>query len=153
MAPGDPILSLSLAFREDSDENKVNLGIGAYRDDDGKPYVFKAVHIAEKKIVDDPSLDKEYLPIDGLAEFTKGARGAVFGWDHPDVKSGRVASLQTLSGTGALRLAADFLAKFRPAPVYVSDPTWGNHNAIFKNSGLEVKQCRQLPQPTPCCHH
>lgn len=120
----------------------MNLGIGAYRDNDGKPFVFPVVREAEKRIVADLKLDKEYLPIDGDQAFLKGSRGVLFGWDHADVNSGRVASVQTLSGTGALRVIADFLKQQRVAPIYVSNPTWGNHDSIFKAAGLEVRQYR-----------
>ncbi len=130
-APPDPILSLGVAYKADTDKNKVNLGIGAYRCEQGKPYVFPVVKAAEKKVVADEKLDKEYLGIDGIPEFNKGSRGVLFGWDHKDVTSGRVASAQTPSGTGALRVIGDFLKIHRPAPIYVSDPTWGNHNTIF----------------------
>jgi aspartate aminotransferase len=131
MAPADPILSLSIGYKNDKDPKKVNLGIGAYRCEKGKPYVFPVVKKAQEMIVADKTLDQEYSPIDGNQDFNKGARGVLFGWDHPDVNSGRVVSCQTLSGTGALSVIADFLFKFRPAPIYVSNPTWGNHNQIF----------------------
>lgn len=72
----------------------------------------------------------------------------MFGWDHQDVTSGRVASAQTLSGTGALRVIADFLKKFRPSPIYVSNPTWGNHNAVFTTAGLQVRQYRYFHKQT-----
>jgi aromatic-amino-acid transaminase len=78
----------------------------------------------------------EYASIDGDAAFNSAVRGVLFGWDHPDVNSGRVASAQTLSGTGALRVVAEFLAKFRPAPIYISNPTWGNHVSVFETAGL-----------------
>jgi len=136
MAPADPILKLSAGFKNDKNPNKVNLGIGAYRTGDGKPYVFPVVRKAEMRIANDHKLDKEYSPITGDDLFLKGARGVLFGWEHADVNSGRVASAQTLSGTGALRVIADFLQKFRPGPIYVSDPTWGNHNTVFATAGL-----------------
>lgn len=91
-APADPILGLSIGFKNDKDPRKVNLGIGAYRSEDGKPYVFPVIRQAEKMIANDHSLDKEYSPIDGDQAYNKGARGVLFGWDHPDVTSGRVAS-------------------------------------------------------------
>lgn len=147
-APADPILSLSIGYKNDKDPNKVNLGIGAYRSEDGKPYVFPVVRAAEQKIASNHSLDKEYAPIDGEAAFNKGARGVLFGWNHKDVTSGRVASCQTLSGTGALRVIAEFLAKHRPAPIYVSNPTWGNHNQVFAASGLQVRQYRYFDKKT-----
>lgn len=127
MAPPDPILSLTQAFKADNSPSKVNLSIGAYRTHEGKPYIFPVVKRAEEVIVADRSLDKEYSPIDGLPEFTKGARGVAFGWDHQLVNDPRVVSAQTLSGTGALRILSEFLRKFRPSTIYVSNPTWGNH--------------------------
>jgi len=127
LAPADPILSLSVNFKADKDTKKVNLGVGAYRDNAGKPYVFPIVKKVELEIVNDPSNDKEYAPIEGVEDFIKGAKMVAFGWDHPDVTSGRVATMQSLSGTGALRVLADFLKKFRSAPIYVSKPTWSNH--------------------------
>lgn len=94
------------------------------------------------------ALDKEYSPIDGLADFNKGARGALFGWNHADVDSGRVVTAQTLSGTGALRVIAEFLKKFRPGPLYVSKPTWGNHKAVFAAAGVEVREYRYFKPST-----
>ena len=91
-APADPILNLSTGYKNDKNPNRVNLGVGAYRDDNGKPYVFPVVRRAEELIVANKSLDKEYSPIDGDQAFNKGARGVLFGWDHADVNSGRVAS-------------------------------------------------------------
>ena len=91
-APADPILNLSTGYKNDKNPNRVNLGVGAYRDDNGKPYVFPVVRRAEELIVANKSLDKEYSPIDGDQAFNKGARGVLFGWDHADVNSGRIAS-------------------------------------------------------------
>jgi aspartate/tyrosine/aromatic aminotransferase len=130
-APADPILSLTTGFKNDKDAKKVNLGVGAYRDNNGKPYVFPIVKKVEHQIVNDPTLDKEYAPIEGVAEFGIGSRQVALGWDHPDVNSGRVVTAQTLSGTGALKIVADFLKKFRNAPIYISKPTWANHSPIF----------------------
>jgi aspartate/tyrosine/aromatic aminotransferase len=139
MAPADPILSLTTGFKNDKDPKKVNLGVGAYRDNNGKPFVFPIVKKVEKEIVEDPTLDKEYAPIDGVADFITGSKMVTFGWDHPDVNSGRVATCQALSGTGSLKILADFLAKFRKAPIYMSKPTWANHTQIFQSAGLEVR--------------
>ena len=147
-APADPILSLTTGFKADKNPKKVNLGVGAYRDNDGKPYVFPVVRKAEAAIVANKALDKEYLPIDGLAEFNKGAQGVLFGWNSPLVGDARVASVQTLSGTGALRVVAEFLAKFRPGPLYVSNPTWGNHNQVFASAGVQVRQYRYFDKKT-----
>ena len=92
MAPADPILSLTTGFKNDKDPKKVNLGVGAYRDDKGKPYVFPIVRKAEQDIVNDAALDKEYAPIDGVADFIKGSRMACFGWNNPDLNSGRIVT-------------------------------------------------------------
>jgi len=139
-APADPILSLTVGFKNDKDPKKVNLGVGAYRDNNGKPYIFPIVKKVEHEIVNDPALDKEYAPIEGVADFIVGSKQVAFGWDHPDVTSGRVATCQTLSGTGALKIVADFLKKFRNAPIYLSKPTWANHAQIFAAAGLEVRE-------------
>lgn len=147
-APADPILGLGIGYRNDKDPRKVNLGMGAYRDEEGKPLVFPVVRQAEMAIANNHSLDKEYSTIDGDAAFNKGARMCLFGWDHPDVTSGRVASLQTLSGTGALRVIGEFLKKFRSAPIYVSDPTWGNHNTLFAAIGMDVRKYRYFDKKT-----
>lgn len=95
MAPADSILKLSVGYKADSNPKKVNLGIGAYRDENGSPYVFPVVQRAQKIIADKiekRELDYEYSTITGSQEFNKGARGVLFGWDHPDVTSGRVCT-------------------------------------------------------------
>jgi len=129
--PEDPILNLIVGFMKDDFEKKVMLGVGAYRTENGEPYVFECVREAEQRIINDKSLKKEYLPIDGNKEFLKGARGVLFGFDSPMVNDPRVYSSQTLSGSGALRIIGDFLIKFRPSAVYMSTPTWGNHPAVL----------------------
>lgn len=151
MAPADAILKLSQGFAADTDPRKVNLGVGAYRDNNGKPYVFPVVKKAESLIqqaTENGSMNKEYSTIVGDQTFNRGARGVLFGWDHQDVTSGRVCTSQTLSGTGALRIIGEFLSKFAPAPVYVSDPSWGNHFAIFGKCGLETKKYRYYNKAT-----
>ena len=148
MAPVDPILGLTTGYKNDKNPKKVNLGVGAYRDNDGKPYVFPVVRKVEAEIVANSTLDKEYLPIDGLADFTKGAKGVIFGFDSPLVTDPRVVTLQTLSGTGALRVIAEFLAKFRPAPLYVSSPTWGNHKPVFNAAGVAIIDYRYFDKKT-----
>ena len=137
MAPPDPILGTATAYKEDKDSNKVNLGIGAYRDNDGIPYVFKVVKKVEAEIIADKKLDKEYLPIEGLASFVTGSQKLIFGEDSPALKEGRVGSLQTLSGTGSLRIGFEFLAKYNPRTVYVSNPTWLNHKNILTKANLK----------------
>jgi aspartate/tyrosine/aromatic aminotransferase len=102
-APVDPILGTQLAYRADKDPNKVDLGVGAARDDEGKPIVFNVVRKVEKELASDLSRNKEYLPIDGLESFVKGASKLLFG-NHPILSDGRLVAVQTLSGTGSLRI-------------------------------------------------
>ncbi|KAI4681066.1 uncharacterized protein J4E88_005572 [Alternaria novae-zelandiae] len=142
-APEDPLFGLMAAFRRDEDPNKVDLGIGAYRDDNAKPWILPVVKKADDRLRDDPNLNHEYLPIAGLAEFTTASQKLVLGGDSPAIKEKRVTSLQTISGTGAVHLGALFLAKFYKTQsqrtAYFSDPTWANHFQIFSNVGLEYK--------------
>lgn len=145
MAPPDPILGVAAAYNADPAELKVNLGIGAYRDENGKPLVLRCVREAEKKIANDESLNKEYIPIQGLEAFLKVTTEVIFGKDSAPVKEGRVAVVQTLSGTGALRVAGGFLQKWHTGKnVYISDPSWGNHHAIFQQCGMSTKTYRYL---------
>jgi len=138
LAPPDPILGTTIAYKNDKASTKMNLGVGAYRDDNEKPYPFQIVRKVDLEIAQ-ANLDKEYLPIDGLAEFRDCAQKLTFGAEHPAVKEKRIYSTQSISGTGALRIAFDFIAKFMPATVYVSNPTWGNHNTIIESAGLKWK--------------
>lgn len=109
MAPPDPIIGVNQAFLSDTDNRKVNLGVGAYRDDNNKPYIFKVVRKVEQQIINDPSLNKEYIPIEGLAGFNTHSQRLVFGEDSEAVKSGRIVTVQALSGTGSLRVGFEFL--------------------------------------------
>ncbi|KAL8707109.1 MAG: hypothetical protein Q9220_007807 [cf. Caloplaca sp. 1 TL-2023] len=159
-APEDPLFGMMAAYRRDTFEKKVDLGIGAYRDDNAKPWVLPVVkkvgHIGEKPqssqliylkaeaiLQKDPNLNHEYLPIAGLADFTSAAQKLVLGANSPAIKEKRVTSFQTISGTGAVHLGALFLAKFYPRPsqqpIYFSSPTWANHNQIFSNVSLPIK--------------
>ncbi|KAK7734238.1 Aspartate aminotransferase, cytoplasmic [Cytospora paraplurivora] len=139
-APVDALFGLMAAYRADSSPDKVDLGIGAYRGDDAKPWVLPVVKKADEIIRNDPDLNHEYLPIAGLASFTSKAAELVFGASAPAISEKRVASFQTISGTGAVHLGALFLAKFYKGnrTVYISDPTWANHTQIFNNVGLPV---------------
>jgi len=139
--PPDPILGVTEAFKRDTDKRKINLGVGAYRDENGKPYVLPSVREAEQMVVN-KSLDKEYLPITGLSDFTSAAARLAYGADSAPIKEGRLAITQSVSGTGALRIGAAFMAKFYPEhkQLYMPTPTWGNHIPIAKDSGLEPKQ-------------
>ncbi|KAF2661931.1 aspartate aminotransferase [Lophiostoma macrostomum CBS 122681] len=142
-APEDPLFGLMAAFRRDTDPNKVDLGIGAYRDDNAKPWVLPVVKRADETLRKDPNLNHEYLPIAGLAEFTSASQKLVLDADSPALKEKRATSLQTISGTGAVHLGALFLSKFyhpnTQRTVYFSDPTWPNHFQIFSNVGLPYK--------------
>ncbi|KAL8789009.1 MAG: hypothetical protein Q9195_007029 [Heterodermia aff. obscurata] len=142
-APEDPLFGLMAAYRKDTFEKKVDLGIGAYRDNDAKPWVLPVVKQADEILRKDPNLNHEYLPIAGLADFTSAAQKLILGADSPAIKEKRVTSYQTISGTGAVHLGALFLSKFYPRPsdqsIYFSSPTWANHNQIFSNVRLPVK--------------
>lgn len=140
LAPPDPILGMSVAFRNDTNPDKVDMGVGAYRTNEAKPLIFQAVREAERRILDDPTINKEYLPIEGLDSFNRLARDLILGSDCPATAEGRVVTLQTLSGTGSLRIGAECCKAFlNPPCAYVSRPTWGNHNTIFEKAGMQVK--------------
>jgi len=143
-APADPILGVTDAYKADPAVNeKLNLGVGAYRTEEGQPLVLKIVRQAEAELVADHTRNKEYLPIGGNPEFCKLSRQLILGRGSRAVAEGRVATVQSLSGTGALRLAAEFIAKFAPkAAVFLPNPTWGNHNKIFPTGGCAIKQYR-----------
>lgn len=137
-APPDPILGLTEAFKKDANPNKVNLGQGVYKDAGGETPVLASVKIAEERLVANQKT-KDYLAIDGLHTFGQRVQELVFGSDNPLLASGRAVTAQSPGGTGALRIAADFLAKTAPEKtVWLSDPTWPNHPSIFKSAGLKV---------------
>jgi aromatic-amino-acid transaminase len=139
MAPKDPILGVTEAYVADTNPKKVNLGVGIYTDDDGKVPVLKCVRKAEQKLVEAP-LQRGYLPIDGIPAYNKATQEALFGADSEPVKSGRVVTVQTLGGTGGLKVGGDFLRRFNPgAELYISDPSWENHRALFEYAGFTVK--------------
>ncbi len=138
MAPRDPILGLNEQFAADTNPNKVNLGVGVYFDDNGKLPLLQCVQAAEKAMMDKPAA-RGYLPIDGIAAYDAAVKGLVFGSDSEPVKSGRVATVQGIGGTGGLKIGADFLKRLSPsATVLISDPSWENHRALFTNAGFKV---------------
>lgn len=174
---GDPILSLVEKFDADPRPNKVNLSIGLFYDGEGKIPLLESVRIAEERLTAQ-RLPRPYLPMDGHAGFRKAARQYVFGPEHEALRSERIASIQTIGGSGALSLTAAFLRRFLPkTQFWVSDPTWSNHLSIFQDAGLEVHEypyydlaenktcfeqmlaCMQsLPEGSmvllhPCCHN
>ena len=139
MAPRDPILGLNEQFAADSNPHKVNLGVGVYFDDNGKLPLLQCVQQAEKAMMDKPTA-RGYLPIDGIAAYDSAVKGLVFGTESEPVKSGRVATVQGLGGTGGLKIGADFLKKLLPtAKVMISDPSWENHRALFTQAGFTVE--------------
>jgi aspartate aminotransferase len=139
MGPPDPILGVSEAFKRDDNPKKINLGVGAYRDDNGKPFVLEAVRQAERKILEQ-GLDKEYSPIGGGAEFCRLSAELAFGEDSDVVKNKRYVTVQTISGTGALRVCGEYLSKLYPfegeKQIMLPTPTWGNHIPIMRDSGV-----------------
>lgn len=143
MGPPDAILGVTEAFKRDTNPKKINLGVGAYRGDDGKPFVLPSVKKAEN-ILTESNLDHEYLPIGGLPDFAKLVAQLAFGEDSPVVKNKLNCTVQSISGTGSLRVGAAFLAKWhQPSKtVYLPSPTWGNHIPIMKHSGLEISTYR-----------
>ncbi|QIP26760.1 aromatic amino acid transaminase [Klebsiella aerogenes] len=136
---GDPILSLMERFKEDPRSDKVNLSIGLYYNEDGIIPQLHAVADAEARLNAQPHGASLYLPMEGLNSYRHAIAPLLFGADHPVLKQNRVASIQTLGGSGALKVGADFLKRYFPqSRVWVSDPTWENHIAIFEGVGFEV---------------
>ncbi len=139
MAPRDPILGLNEQFATDTNPAKVNLGVGVYFDETGKLPLLDCVREAEKQMAAAPKA-RNYLPIDGIAAYDSAVKTLVFGADSEPVKSGRVATVQTLGGTGGLKIGADFLKKLKPqSKLLISDPSWENHRALFTQAGFTVE--------------
>ena len=138
MAPKDPILGVTETFNADQNPNKVNLGVGIYYDDSGKVPLLKCVRQAEIQLAE-KGAPRSYLPIDGLPAYDRAVRDLVFGADSTAVKENRVITVQTLGGTGGLKIGADFLRRLLPqSQVWISDPSWENHRALFENAGFMV---------------
>ncbi|ESP04109.1 hypothetical protein LOTGIDRAFT_207558 [Lottia gigantea] len=135
-APVIEVFDLNRKFDEDNSTCKINLGLGAYRTDDGKPWVLPVVREAEKRVVADENINHEYLPICGLHPFRQAAARLALGDNSPAISENRVLSIQCMGGTGTLRLAAEFLKqKLKFDTVYVSSLTWDNHVGIFQATG------------------
>lgn len=143
--PEDAILGVTLAYNANQNPNKVNLGVGAYRDDDGKPFVLSAVREAEKRLLS-RGLAMEYLPVIGHSSFIEKAVRLAYG-ENGYIRNGCVASIQTLSGTGACRMAGAFMSRFLDVStetrgekplVLLPNPTWTNHTAIFTDAGCNI---------------
>ncbi|KAK4401178.1 Aspartate aminotransferase 3, chloroplastic [Sesamum angolense] len=178
-APEDPILGVTVAYNKDPSPVKLNLGVGAYRtevilyvlgllhdqvkilyqceffslilyvDIGRKPLVLNVVRRAEQMLVNDSSRVKEYLPIVGLSDFNKLSAKLILGADSPAVQENRVTTVQCLSGTGSLRVGAEFLARhYHQRTIYIPQPTWGNHPKVFSLAGLSVKTYRYYDPAT-----
>jgi len=151
MGPPDAIIGLNEAYAKNPSPNKVNVGVGAYRGDDGKPYVLPCVKEAEQRILaslEKGELNHEYAGIVGEPSFIDCALKFAYGDDADVLNEKLVAGVQSLSGTGGLRLFGEFIQKFGHSHIYVPDPTWGNHIPIFQNSGLEVRKYRYYDKST-----
>ncbi|XP_013148500.1 PREDICTED: probable aspartate aminotransferase, cytoplasmic [Papilio polytes] len=130
--PPIEVFQLNKRFIDDTFKNKVNLTIGAYRDENGKPWVLPVVRRTEKQMAEDDSLLHEYLPVLGLDQFTSASVSMLLGEDNPVIAEGRAFGVQTLSGTGGLRVGAEFLNKhLKYTTFYYSDPTWGKWNLLL----------------------
>ncbi|MCB5162877.1 aromatic amino acid transaminase [Marinomonas algarum] len=137
---GDPLIALIMAYKQDPNPKKIDLGVGVYKDDNGHTPVLNTVKKAEAILLEQQG-SKSYLGIYGAAEFEGVIQNLLLGENNDITTSGRIRSTQTPGGTGALRIAADFIhASFADARLWVSDPTWGNHTSIFEYVGVEVKE-------------
>lgn len=175
---GDPILSLMESFKNDPREKKVNLSIGLYYDEQGIIPQLAAVEAAENQLNALPQTASVYLPMEGLPAYRNSIQQLLFGAQHPALQQQRIATIQTVGGSGALKVGADFLKYYFPeSEVWVSDPTWENHVAIFSGAGFKVHSypyfdaeslgvnfdamlatLQQLPAKSivllhPCCHN
>jgi aspartate aminotransferase len=151
LGPPDAILGITEAFKADTDPKKINLGVGAYRDDEGKPYILECIRKAEVRLTE-RFKDHEYTGIAGVPEFTAVTGQLAFGENCSALMEKRVVVAQSISGTGALCLGANFLSRFYPQDasriVYLPTPTWGNHGAIFKDARMEVRNYRYFDKNT-----
>lgn len=175
---GDPILSLMEAFQADPRSDRVNLSIGLYYDDQGRVPLPTALQEAQRRLDRQPSAAKLYLPMEGMSSYRSVVQDLLFGAESHARRQGRIATIQTLGGSGALKVGADFLRRYFPnSEVWVSNPTWDNHVAIFEGAGFRTHTypyfdpadrgvdfegmlgaLRQLPQGAivllhPCCHN
>ena len=139
MAPRDPILGLNEVFNADSRSTKVNLGVGVYFDDNGKIPLLAAIKSAEEARVK-AGLPRGYQPIEGNQAYNGAVQNLLFGKDSALLANGQVITAQALGGTGALKIGADYLKRLNPAAkVYISDPSWENHRALFESAGFVVE--------------
>ena len=139
MAPADPILGLSAAFKSNSNPDKINLGVGVYQDSSGETPILDSVKTAEERgLANEKS--KSYLSIEGSPEYGIAVRKLLLGPEHEILSCERAVTVQSPGGTGALRIAGDFLARhYGDRPIWLSEPTWANHPKIFQAAGLQVE--------------
>lgn len=138
--PPDPILGISAAFRDDPDPDKIDVGVGVYKDEQGNTPVLDSVRRAEQRLLEAED-SKTYAPPCGDPAFLQCYEGLVFGEDHPALADGRVSSAQTPGGCGALRVAAELVLRGNPrATVWVGTPSWNNHQPLLGNSGLAIRE-------------
>ncbi|MFM1939999.1 MAG: amino acid aminotransferase [Burkholderiaceae bacterium] len=139
LAPRDPILGLTEAFVADTRPNKVNLGVGVYLNNEGKVPLLDAVRQAERERLE-LAPPRGYLPIEGFADYNKAVLNLLFANNKDLIEAGRCASFEALGGTGGLKIGADFIKRMNPeATVWISDPSWENHRALFEAAGFPVK--------------
>lgn len=139
MAPPDAILGLTEAFKKDPNPQKINLSVGVYKDASGATPILEVVKEAERRLLANET-SKGYLGIDGLPEYGQHVRRLLLGADHEILTANRAVTAQTPGGTGALRVAADFLKqKMGRSRIWCSNPTWANHPNVFQSAGLEVE--------------
>ncbi len=135
---GDPILTLVETFNKDARETKVNLGIGLYYDEAGRIPLLESVRQAEAARAAQPTA-RPYQPMEGAANYRQAVQHLLFGAEHPAVTEGRIATIQTIGGSGAIKIGADLLKRYFPASeVWVSSPTWDNHRSMFEGAGFKV---------------
>ncbi|GIU25194.1 amino acid aminotransferase [Shewanella sp. MBTL60-007] len=148
LAPADPILGLTDAFKADVRENKVNLGVGIYKDESGQTPILKSVKFAEEKLLASES-SKSYLGMEGVQAYNRAVQTLLFGSEHKVVSEQRALTAQAPGGTGSLRVAAEFLVRHTNSKkIWISNPTWANHNNIFSTAGLEIAEYRYYKPET-----
>lgn len=139
-APADAILGLTEAFKNDDNNQKVNLGVGVYKDDQGNTPILSCIKTAENMLLED-QITKGYLPIPGTAEYGLNVQGLLFGEDSEVISSKRASTIQSPGGTGGLRVGGDLIKQFKPnSKIWVSSPTWANHKGIFTACGFNINE-------------
>ena len=139
VAPPDPILGLTEAFKRDTNQRKINLGVGVYKDDDGDTPILDSVKEAAERLLQTEKT-KSYLDIQGTSEYGAAVRDLLLGSEHHLIAAERAVTVHTPGGTGALRVAGDFIHRMFPgARVWLSEPTWANHPKVFQAAGVDVR--------------